>query len=115
MKTVLVVVTAVLASLLTTACARQRPMVRDEAHRQVEAGALLVDVRTPEEFAEGHLPGARNIPVDDLAQRLEELGPLDTPVVVYCRSGGRSTRAERLLKERGFQQVLNLGPMSTWE
>ncbi|TQF15109.1 rhodanese-like domain-containing protein [Myxococcus llanfairpwllgwyngyllgogerychwyrndrobwllllantysiliogogogochensis] len=114
MKPTLVIAT-VLASLLLGACASQQRPVRDEAHRWVDAGATLVDVRTPEEFAAGHLPGAVNIPVDDLSQRLQELGPPENPLVIYCRSGGRSARAEKLLKEQGFQQVLNLGPMSTWE
>ncbi|QSQ11234.1 rhodanese-like domain-containing protein [Myxococcus landrumensis] len=114
MKLVLVAV-AVLAGVLGVACTRERPEVRAEAHKWVESGALLLDVRTPEEFAEGHLPGALNIPVDLLSERLGELGSPETPVVVYCRSGKRSTRAETLLKERGFQQVLNLGPMSAWE
>lgn len=114
MKSSLVVAT-VLAGVLMGGCASQQRPVRDEAHRWVEAGATLVDVRTPEEFAAGHLPGAVNIPVDDLSLRLEELGAPEKPVVVYCRSGGRGARAEKLLKERGFQQVLNLGPMSAWE
>ncbi|NVJ21922.1 MULTISPECIES: rhodanese-like domain-containing protein [Myxococcus] len=114
MKSTLVVA-AVLAGVLLGACASQQRPVRDEAHRWVDDGATLVDVRTPEEFAAGHLPGAVNIPVDDLSQRLEELGAPAKPVVIYCRSGGRSARAEKLLKERGFEQVLNLGPMSAWE
>ncbi|WP_426751875.1 rhodanese-like domain-containing protein [Myxococcus sp. Y35] len=109
MKTVFVVV-----ALFLSACAHQRP-VRDEAHRLVNAGALLVDVRTPQEFAASHLPGAVNIPVDALQERLGELGSPEQPVVVYCGSGARSSRAERLLKARGFQQVVNLGPMSAWE
>ncbi len=103
-----------IAVLCFTGCAHQRP-VRDEAHRLVEAGALLVDVRTPQEFAARHLPGAVNIPVDELPQRLGELGAPEQPVVIYCGSGKRSSRAEQLLKEQGFQQVVNLGPMSAWE
>ncbi|MBZ4420225.1 rhodanese-like domain-containing protein [Myxococcus sp. RHSTA-1-4] len=112
MKAVLVVA-AVLVVLFLFVRVRQR-RVGAEAHRRVEAGATLVDVRTPEEFASGHLPGALNIPVDELSRRLGELGSPEKPLVVYCRSGARSTRAEQLLKERGFQQVLNLGPMWAW-
>ena len=113
MKVVLVVA-AVFVGLFLVSCARQRP-AGPEARRRVEAGATLVDVRTPEEFAAGHLPGAVNLPVDELPQRLGELGSPEKPLVIYCRSGARSTRAERLLKERGFEQVFNLGPMSAWE
>ena len=85
-----------------------------DARRLVAAGAKLVDVRSPEEFAAGHLPGARNIPVDELTSRLEEIGPRDLSVVVYCATGGRSASAARLLAGAGFTQVHNLGPMSAW-
>lgn len=113
MKAVLVIA-FLCAGLFLISCTNQRPL-RAEAHRLVEAGATLVDVRTPEEFASGHLPGALNIPVDELPRRLGELGSPEKSLVVYCRSGARSSRAERLLKERGFQNVFNLGPMSAWE
>lgn len=86
-----------------------------EAHRLVtEEGALLLDVRTPEEYAEGHLPGALNIPVDQVAKRLDEVGPKDKPVVVYCRSGRRSGLAAVTLEKAGFQSVHDLGAMSAW-
>lgn len=83
-----------------------------EARRLVEAGATLLDVRTVEEFGDGHLPGAVNIPVDELAARLGEV-PEQRPVVVYCRSGNRSARAAKVLVEKGYQ-VRDLGPMDAW-
>ena len=52
--------------------------------------ALLVDVRTPEEYAEGHIPGSVNIPLAALPARMDELGELDRPLFVHCLSGGRS-------------------------
>jgi rhodanese-related sulfurtransferase len=85
-----------------------------EARRLVGAGAVLLDVRTPEEFADGHVDGARNIPVQGLAGRLAEVGDKGTPVVVYCRSGGRSATAARMLKGAGYTTVFDLGPMSAW-
>jgi phage shock protein E len=85
-----------------------------EARQLVRAGARLVDVRTPAEFAASHVPGALNIPVQDLAVRLNELKPTDAAVVVYCRSGHRSGNAARLLKNAGFTAVHDLGPMSRW-
>lgn len=103
----------IVAAVLFSACAHQRP-VRDQAHQWVNAGALLVDVRTPEEFAAEHLEGAVNIPVNELPERIEELGSPETPLVLYCGTGKRSSKAERLLRERGFQQIVNLGPMSAW-
>jgi phage shock protein E len=88
--------------------------VSAEAHQMVENGAVLLDVRTPKEFQEGHLPGAINIPVDQVATRAGEIGPPATAVVVYCLSGGRSARAAGTLKQLGFEKVLNLGPKSAW-
>lgn len=84
------------------------------ARRLVEGGATLVDVRTPGEFAEGHVDGAINVPVQDLEQRMAELGPKDKPIVVYCRSGVRSRSAARTLTNAGYVAVHNLGAMGRW-
>ncbi len=84
-----------------------------DARRLVEKGATLLDVRTPGEFAAGHLPGAVNIPVQSLSARLGEV-PKDRPVIVYCRSGQRSSSAARQLKQAGFGAVHDLGAMSRW-
>ena len=86
---------------------------RDQAHAWVQDGAVLLDVRTPSEFAARHLDGAVNIPLQDLGARMGELDP-SRPVVVYCRSGGRSAGATKALKASGFTQVLDLGAMSSW-
>ena len=85
-----------------------------EARRLVEGGATLLDVRTTSEFASGHISGAINIPVHTLADRLEELGDRNEPIVVYCRSGGRSARAQRLLEKAGFAKVSDLGGIGRW-
>ena len=84
-----------------------------EAQRLVQSGALLVDVRSREEYAAGHVPDAINLPVQELPARMSEL-PRDRALVVYCRSGHRSGRAAELLKEAGYGQVHNLGAMSRW-
>lgn len=78
----------------------------------VREGATLLDVRTAEEFASGHVSGAKNIPVQVLASHLDAI-PKDRKVVVYCRSGGRSASAASLLKSRGYD-VVDIGPMSAW-
>ncbi len=75
---------------------------------------LLLDVRTPEEFASGHIPGAVNISVDSLSQRLSEV-PQDKPVVVYCRSGNRSNQAAQILDQAGYTQIYDLGGIVTWQ
>jgi len=84
-----------------------------DPHKLVADGATLLDVRTPGEFANGHLPGAVNIPVSDLSARLNEV-PKDKPVVVYCRSGHRSGMAASTLRRSGMKTVVDLGAMSNW-
>ena len=69
------------------------------ARALVAEGAFLLDVRTASEFRSGHIEGAVNIPVDQVARRVGEL-PKATPIVLYCRSGSRSTRAGALLASR---------------
>jgi phage shock protein E len=84
------------------------------AHALVAGGAALVDVRTPGEYAAGHIDGAVNIPVDRITSRAGEIGGKDRPVVVYCRSGARSAAAASALQQLGFQKVEDLGAMSNW-
>ncbi len=85
-----------------------------EAHRLVEAGARLVDVRASFEFASGHLPGAINVPVQHIGERMRDLEPKDKPIVLYCRCGHRSEMAFEALKSAGFTRLYDLGPMSAW-
>jgi phage shock protein E len=75
---------------------------------------LILDVRTPEEYAQAHVPGAKNIPVQELQARVAELGANDTPIVVYCRSGARSAAAATLLARAGFARVTDIGAMGNW-
>lgn len=83
-------------------------------HRKlVAAGACLLDVRSPTEFSEGHLPRATNVPLASLRARITECGSTRRPVVVYCRSGGRSGQAAAILREAGYQ-VRDLGPLTAW-
>ncbi len=85
-----------------------------EAHRLVQSGARLVDVRASFEFAGGHLPGAINVPVQHLRDHLQELEPKDQGIIVYCHSGSRSQMAYDQLKSAGFTKLYDLGPMSAW-
>ena len=84
------------------------------AHAWVEAGALLLDVRSPEEFAASHIPGACNLPLPELEARFAELWPKQQPIVLYCRSGARSARAATLLRGAGFARIHDLGAMLNW-
>ncbi len=86
---------------------------RHHGRKLVEEGALLLDVRTPDEFREKHIERALNIPVQELANRLGELGPKARSVVVYCRSGARSALAATLIKNAGYE-VLDIGGIGNW-
>jgi rhodanese-related sulfurtransferase len=75
---------------------------------------FVLDVRTPEEFATGHVPGAVNIPYDQVASHLTEI-PKDKEVVLYCRSGRRAGLAGEVLKASGYAKLAHLeGDMQAW-
>ncbi|MDR3683623.1 MAG: rhodanese-like domain-containing protein [Geothrix sp.] len=72
------------------------------------AGAQLVDVRTPAEFAQGNVPGSVNIPLDQLLARMGEIDRT-RPVLLFCASGGRSGMAKQVLDREGYAQTHNAG------
>ncbi len=81
---------------------------------QTERGVQLVDVRSREEYAQGHLPGAKLVPLGELESRFRKLHP-DAPVIIYCLSGARSARAARFLAGHGFADVRNMrGGIRHW-
>jgi phage shock protein E len=86
---------------------------------RIDAGdaPLTLDVRTPGEFAAGHIPGAVNIPHDAVAERFAELGVKpDDEIVVYCQSGRRAALAEDVLAGAGFRRVRHLeGDFAGWQ
>ena len=75
-------------------------------------GAVLLDVRTPEEYAQGHLPGSINLPLQNIFRVTEEVPEQGTPVFLYCHSGARSRRAAAFLEKLGYENVCNLGGIS---
>lgn len=75
-----------------------------------KAKGVWIDVRSAEEFAEGHLNGAVNIPVSEIAAKIAKVSPnKNAPVNLYCRSGNRAEVALRTLKEMGYTNVTNHG------
>ncbi|MCM0754157.1 rhodanese-like domain-containing protein [Desulfovibrio aminophilus] len=93
-------------------------MTAEEARTFLESRSAeehtLLDVRQPFEYQEFHLPGARLVPLEELAERAGELRP-DKPLLVYCRSGRRSMAAAGLLEGLGFSRVINLrGGIAAW-
>lgn len=84
------------------------------AREKIAQGALVIDVRSAQEWQGGHLPNAKHLPVQELAARLEEVdgwcgGDRGRDIVVYCASGMRSGRARQMLAEAGFTSVINGG------
>lgn len=77
----------------------------------VKNGAFLVDVRTPAEFSGGSVKGAVNIPLDKVQSQLSKFKNKKN-IVVFCRSGNRSSQAKSILEQNGFQNVINGG---TWQ
>lgn len=81
--------------------------------KQAERDYLVVDVRTPGEYAQGHLPTAVNIPVDRVAGELVPPGP-DAPLIFYCKRGVRSARATEIARKKGFVNTTNFGGLDRW-
>jgi phage shock protein E len=80
-----------------------------------DAALVVIDVRSADEFAQGHVPGAINIPHDQIASRLAEV-PKDKDVVLYCHSGRRAGLAATVLKDNGYSRLSHLeGDMVGWQ
>ncbi|MBR4435872.1 MAG: rhodanese-like domain-containing protein [Clostridia bacterium] len=78
-------------------------------------GAVLVDVREPDEYASGHIPGSKNIPLSRLDSIAEIVTDKNAPLYVYCLSGGRSARATSMLVALGYKTVNNIGGISAYK
>ena len=117
------VIPTLLMLLLLTACAApaKEPTYRqigmDEAitMMQEETGFVLLDVRTQEEYASGHIPGAICIPNETIgSEEIPELPDKDQLILVYCRSGNRSKQASQKLAEQGYTNVVEFGGINGW-
>lgn len=97
------------AMLFSFGCIEQGGTQSAAVQDKINQGALVVDVRTPQEFAVTHYPGAVNIPLQDINARINEFGDRNRPIVVYCRSGNRSSQAKAILEDHGFTDVINGG------
>lgn len=72
-----------------------------------DINAILIDVRSPQEYAEGHLDNAINIPLYDLETKYEQINK-DATIILYCQSGNRSRRALKILKDKGYDNVYQI-------
>ena len=77
-------------------------------------GAVLLDVRTRSEYAGGHIPGSRNIPLQEIQKAPSAIPRKDTPLFVYCYSGARSRQAVNRLQKMGYTNVTNIGGISAY-
>ncbi|MCI8828402.1 MAG: rhodanese-like domain-containing protein [Ruminiclostridium sp.] len=77
-------------------------------------GAMLLDVRTPQEYQEGRIPGSKNVPLQSLEQVGQLVEKQDTPLFVYCYSGARSRQAAGVLARMGYTNVKNLGGIAAY-
>lgn len=95
------------ASLMPTWAAEQEPSV---AWEKIDRGITLIDVRTAEEFAAGHIDGAINIPFENIVSELAKRNiTKDSEIVLYCRSGNRSGMAQESLVKQGYSNTYNAG------
>lgn len=76
---------------------------KDDLEGLVRQGAVIIDVRTAQEFAAGHISGSKNIPLDSLTKKLTEIRKLKKPVITVCQSGIRASTAAFLLEKNGVQ------------
>ena len=108
-------------ALATVAHAEETPKIDQptllKRMEQKDPSMIVLDVRTPEEFAAGHIPGAVNIPYTHLPARISELPDAgEKDIVIYCTVGIRAERGAERLRENGFTRLLHLdGDMQAWQ
>ncbi len=81
---------------------------------RASAGAILLDVRTPQEYREGHIPGSKNVPLQTIDKVAAVVKNKDTVLYVYCHSGVRSRQAADILQHMGYSQVNNIGGITAY-
>ena len=77
-------------------------------------GAVLLDVRTPQEYREGHIPGSKNVPLQTIDKISSVADNKNIPLFVYCYSGGRSRQAAAMLQRMGYSNVQNIGGIAAY-
>ncbi len=113
-----------MAMLLLAGCGA--PVEKESGYRQInmdealavmeaESGYIILDVRTPEEFGDGHIPGAINVPNETIGSgEIPELPDKEQLILVYCRSGNRSKQASEKLAALGYTNIVEFGGIRDW-
>jgi phage shock protein E len=85
---------------------------KNKVETLLKQNALVVDVRTIEEFNSEHFPNAKHIPLNEIENRISEFGDKTKPIILYCRSGNRSGKAKLILEQAGFTNITNAGGLN---
>ena len=94
---------------------KQPDINRGVANFRNTEGAILVDVRTPQEYREGHIPGSKNLPLQTIDKVADLVENKDTALYVYCHSGARSRQAVSHLQYLGYSNVNNIGGIAAYQ
>jgi len=118
-RTLAIAVVAGIAAWAAVSADSPLPLISQDAfiasEKSADKAPFVLDVRTPDEFVSGYVPGAVNIPHDQLASRLAEV-PKDRVVVLYCRSGRRTEIAAQVLASNGYTRLQHLeGDITAWQ
>lgn len=118
MKKILFSFVILLLLLFTAGCSTSETHYEtispDEAKSMMNEGVQMIDVRTPDEYAQGHVPGAKLMPLQALENNLDELNKEERYLVI-CRSGARSAQASEILVQNGFKNIFSVnGGMNKW-
>ena len=90
-------------------CYCEMSITKEQLNKMIETGAILLDVRSKQEFQEGHLDNAISLPVYDIKRDYQEILPDKTKtIIVYCSTGHRSEKAQKILKKLEYEKVFNL-------
>ena len=106
--------TATFFTLFFLGCGLGEQKVPDSIIDSISKGTVIIDVRNSQEFAEGHFPGAINIPHDDILTGVKKIKLAKSEaLILYCRSGNRSRKAQEMLINAGFTNTQNAGGLTT--
>ena len=127
MKIIKRFIPVLLSALFLSACAAPSDPIRSDGYRQIsmdeavgmmreENNYIILDVRRPDEYAEGHIPGAINVPNEEIGtEEIAELSDKTQLILVYCRSGRRSKEASEKLVELGYTNIVEFGGILDWK